>query len=53
LQWSRATKDFVVDDLRHDIDLRFLLVGTEIWLRQQFSSETSDAIGEQLVAHAR
>jgi asparagine synthase (glutamine-hydrolysing) len=53
LQWSRATTDFVVDDLRHDIDLRFLLVGTEIWLRQQFSSETSDAIGEQLVAHAR
>ena len=53
LQWSRATTEFIVDDLRHDIDLRFLMVGTEIWLRQQFGSETSDAIGEKLLAHAR
>jgi asparagine synthase (glutamine-hydrolysing) len=53
LQWSRATTEFVVDDLRHDIDLRFLMVGTEIWLRQQFGSETSDAIGEKLLAQAR
>ena len=53
LQWSRATTEFIVDDLRHDIDLRFLMVGTEIWLRQQFGSETSDAIDERLLAHAR
>ena len=53
LQWSKATTDFIVDDLRHDIDLRFLLVGTEIWLRQQFGNEGSDAIGEKLVAGIR
>jgi hypothetical protein len=53
LQWSRATTEFIVDDLRHDIDMRFLMVGTEIWLRQQFGNETSAAIGEQLLAHAR
>lgn len=52
LQWSRATTEFIVDDLTHDIDLRFLLVGTEIWLRQQFGGETSDAIGEKLLAYA-
>jgi hypothetical protein len=33
--------------------MRFLMVGTEIWLRQQFGNETSAAIGEQLLAHAR
>ena len=53
LQWSSTTTEFMVDDLRHDIDLRFLMVGTEIWLRQQFRSETSEAIGEQLLSHAR
>jgi asparagine synthase (glutamine-hydrolysing) len=53
LQWSRATTEFIVEDLSHDIDLRFLMVGTEIWLRQQFGSETTDAIGEKLLAHAR
>lgn len=53
LHWSRATTEFIVDDLRHDIDLRFLMVGTEIWLRQQFGSETSDGIGEKLLAHVR
>jgi asparagine synthase (glutamine-hydrolysing) len=53
LQWSKATTEFIVDDLRHDIDLRFLLVGTEIWLRQQFGNEGSDAIGEKLVAGIR
>ena len=53
LQWSNATTEFVVDDLRHDIDLRFLMVGTEIWLRQQWGNETSDAIGERLLALAR
>ncbi len=53
LQWSRATTEFIVDDLSYDIDLRFLMVGTEIWLRQQFGSETADAIGEKLLAHAR
>lgn len=53
LQWSRATTEFIVDDLRHDIDPRFLMVGMEIWLRQQFGSETSDGLGEKLLAHAR
>ena len=53
LHWSRATTEFIVDDLRYDVDLRFLMVGTEIWLRQQFGSETSDGIGEKLCAHAR
>lgn len=53
LQWSRATTELIVDDLTHDIDLRFLLVGTEIWLRQQFGGEASDAIGEKLLALVR
>lgn len=53
LHWSRATTELIVDDLKHDIDLRFLMVGTEIWLLQQFGGETPDAIGEELLAHAR
>jgi len=53
LQWSRATTGFIIDDLRHDVDLRFIMVGTEIWLRQHFGNETSDAIGEKLLALAR
>ncbi|MCE2727560.1 MAG: asparagine synthase (glutamine-hydrolyzing) [Planctomycetaceae bacterium] len=53
LQWSRATTGFIIDDLRHDVDLRFIMVGMEIWLRQHFGNEASDAIGEKLLALAR
>jgi hypothetical protein len=38
--------------VRHDSDLRFLLVGMEIWLQLLFGNETTDAVGEKLVAHA-
>ena len=52
LQWSKATTGFIVDDLRHDTDLLFLMVGMEIWLRQVLGHETSDAVGEKLNSHA-
>jgi asparagine synthase (glutamine-hydrolysing) len=52
LQWSRVTTEFIVDDLRHDTDLLFLMVGMEVWLRHVVGHETSDAIGETLVSHA-
>jgi asparagine synthase (glutamine-hydrolysing) len=52
LQWSKATTGFIVDDLRHDTDLLFLMVGMELWLRQVVGRESSDAIGETLVSHA-
>ncbi|MCE9629852.1 MAG: asparagine synthase (glutamine-hydrolyzing) [Planctomycetia bacterium] len=53
LQWSTATTRLLVDDMRHDLDLRFLMVGMEIWLQLLFGNETTDAVGEKLVAHAR
>jgi asparagine synthase (glutamine-hydrolysing) len=53
LQWSAATTRLLVDDMRQDAGLRFLLVGMEIWLRLVFGDETTDAVGETLVAHAR
>jgi asparagine synthase (glutamine-hydrolysing) len=53
LRWSAATTRLVVDDVRHDSDLRFLVVGMEIWLQLLFGNETADAVGEKLVAHAR
>lgn len=53
LHWSEATTRLVVDDVRHDAGLRFLLVGMEIWLRLLFGNETAEAVGEKLVAHAR
>lgn len=52
LQWSKVTTGFIVDDLRHDTDLLFLMVGMEIWLRQAVGHETSDAVGETLVSYA-
>lgn len=52
LQWSQATTGFVVDDLRHDSDLLFLMVGMEIWLRQVLGHETPETLGEKLIASA-
>lgn len=52
LQWSKATTEFIVDDLRHDTDLLFLMVGMELWLRHVVGHETSDALGETLVSYA-
>lgn len=52
LRWSTATTRLLIDDARHDTDLRFLMVGMEIWLRVLFADETVDAVGETLVAHA-
>ena len=52
LQWSKATNRLVVDDLRHDADLRFLMVGMELWLQQLFGNETADAVSERLRACA-
>lgn len=52
-QWSAATTQLVVDDVRHDAGLRFLMVGMEIWLRLLFDNETADDVGEKLLVHAR
>ena len=52
LGWSRGTAQTVVDDLRRSEHLRFVFVGVELWLRQQFGGETPGAQGETLVGLA-
>lgn len=52
MQWSSATTKDILAVLDTDGDLRFQLVGIDLWLRMAFGGETPAVLGEKLAAVA-
>ena len=52
LKWNPAATLEILEMLKHDNSLRYVLVGAEIWLRMFFLGETAEEVGERLVALA-
>lgn len=50
--WSRQATDNVIELIESDADLSYAMVGLELWLRLFFDGESSDELGERLVALA-
>lgn len=53
LRWSHAASLQILEMLKHDNSLRYVIVGAEIWLRIFFLGETAEDVGERLVAFAK
>ncbi len=50
LRWSRRTQEAVISLAGHDAELRFALVGLELWGRLYLRHETPEALAGELLA---
>jgi len=53
LRWTKATQDTMVMEARRDPNLRFLLVGLELWARIAINHEEVKVLSEELLACAQ
>jgi asparagine synthase (glutamine-hydrolysing) len=47
--WKRSTQEEVIELAKEDVQLRYHLVGMEMWFRIFFDGQTSEELGEKLI----
>jgi len=50
--WTPATTSAIVSELAQETNLKFFVVGLELWLRLYIGNENAEELGERLIAHA-